>query len=67
MATGNAALLPSLDLATVNDEDNVSGGRGPDRYNEEDTLVRGRAPCGRRRWWQRQLLQLSAVRLRMRL
>ena len=36
-------------FGVVNDEDDVGGGRGPGGFNEEDTLVFGRAHCGRRR------------------
>ncbi len=35
-------------VGVVNDGDNVGGGRGPGGFNKEDTLVLGRAHCGRR-------------------
>ena len=35
-------------VGILNDGDNVGGGCGPGGFNEEDTLVLGRAHCGRR-------------------
>ena len=37
-------------VGVVNDEEDVGGGCRSGRFNEEETLVLGRAHCGRHGW-----------------